>query len=211
MKRREKILLTSLQLFNDEGEPNVTTVDIANEMDISPGNLYYHFKGKEQLIDELFDRFEHSITDVLQTPIEKILDIQDNWFYLYVIFEEIYHYRFFYRNLTDILSRYPMINRKFSRLLNLKAATATAICLNMKEQGILEINDKEIAQLAEQFSMTLSYWLNYIDLRSPKESDEMKMHHGVFHIFSLFTPYLGEHSQEFNDSCQLMYQTVTNQ
>lgn len=71
MKTREKILLASLALFNDEGEANVTTVDIANELDISPGNLYYHFHGKEEIIEELFSAFELELSDILQAPLQK--------------------------------------------------------------------------------------------------------------------------------------------
>ena len=47
MKTPQKILLISLDLFNSQGEQNVTSVDIALELDISTGNLYYHYKNKE--------------------------------------------------------------------------------------------------------------------------------------------------------------------
>ncbi len=58
MKTRDRILECALTLFNQQGEPNVSTLEIANEMGISPGNLYYHFHGKEPLILSLFERFQ---------------------------------------------------------------------------------------------------------------------------------------------------------
>ena len=58
MKTRDRILECALALFNQEGEPNVSTLEIANELGISPGNLYYHFHGKEPLVLELFERFQ---------------------------------------------------------------------------------------------------------------------------------------------------------
>ena len=50
----ERILETTLSLFNRFGELNVTTTLIASQMGISPGNLYYHFPTKEELINVLY-------------------------------------------------------------------------------------------------------------------------------------------------------------
>ena len=67
-RTRERIIETSLRLFNDFGEPNVTTTVIADEMNISPGNLYYHFNNKDEILESIFRVFEREIEDTLAVP-----------------------------------------------------------------------------------------------------------------------------------------------
>ena len=61
----ERILEVTLELFNRFGEPNVSTTLISAELRISPGNLYYHYPAKDELINALFDRYERSLTELL--------------------------------------------------------------------------------------------------------------------------------------------------
>ena len=80
MKTRERILHKSLELFNELGEPNVTTLLISDELEISPGNLYYHFKSKIDILTELFDWYEKEMSALLDVPDEP-MDIEDQWFF----------------------------------------------------------------------------------------------------------------------------------
>ena len=208
MKTRDKILYTSLLLFNEEGEPNVTTVDIANEMDISPGNLYYHFRGKDIIIQELYAQFDQSMHEILTAPIDRPLSIDDHWFYSYVVFEEIYKYRFFYRNLPDILQRHENIHQKFKKLLSLKIKTAKAICSFLAKNNYIVANEAEVDLLVNNIAMTITYWLNFEDLRANNLDESLSIHQGVYQIMSLIAPYFGEHQRVFYEYCQELYSTL---
>jgi AcrR family transcriptional regulator len=100
----ERILSTSLELFNRFGEPNTSTSMIAGELRISPGNLYYHYPSKDELINTLFDQYARTLTELLAAA-NDVRDVEDAWFLLHSLFELIWQYRFFYRDLNHLLSR----------------------------------------------------------------------------------------------------------
>lgn len=213
MKTRDRILHTSLALFNEEGEAPTTTIDIANELDISPGNLYYHFKGKDQIIAELFQQYEHAISRTLTAPIEKPLSdtqgkVEDNWFYLYVVMEEMYQYRFLYYNLDNILHRYPDIKRSFKRLIQLKRAAMFAICSALLAQDVIAARDQQLLGLADNMTLNLTFWFNYDDLLQDGRPPEVTIHQGVLQLLTMVAPYLGEEELDFYRDCEAIYASM---
>jgi AcrR family transcriptional regulator len=213
MKTRERILQSTLLLFNDAGERNVSTVDIANELDISPGNLYYHFKGKDDLIAELFDRYEHGMSAILAAPLQGPLGdadagVEDNWFYLYVLLEEMYRYRFIYRNLSDILERYPALKRRFRRLLNAKRVALLAILETLSAQAVLDPGDSELQVVADNLVLLLSYWINYDHLLRDERAPAVVIHQGVLQLMTQIAPYLGSNQRDFYRQCQAIYSSL---
>ncbi len=210
MKTRDRILHTSLALFNEEGEANTTTIDIANEMDISPGNLYYHFKGKDQIIEELFSQYEHAIGHTLSAPIDRPLSTdrgstEDNWYYLYVVIEEMYQYRFLYHNLENILHRYGSIRRRFKRLVQLKRAALYAICQTLLEQEVIDAQNQQLLGLADNMTLNLTFWLSYDALVNDERGPEITIHQGVLQLLSMVAPYLGEAERSFYHDCETIF------
>lgn len=206
MKTRDRILVTSLDLFNLCGEPNVTTIDIANEMDISPGNLYYHFRNKDEIIGELFQQFESSMLDVLQFPREDALDMMDYWTYIHMIFEKIWEFRFLYRDLASILERNEKLQKRFNRILDRKADCCRLIIDNMRHAGLIEIDDKQIQELATNVTIMGTYWMNYQQIRNLGDNPEKEdLGHGVYQVLSLIAPYLPPEGREMLDEIAAGY------
>ncbi|MBK8288891.1 MAG: TetR family transcriptional regulator [Cellvibrionales bacterium] len=174
-------------------------------MDISPGNLYYHFKGKEIIIEILFEKFEDEFSDILHAPINKELKIEDSWYYLYVVFEEMYHYRFIYQNLSDLLQRYEIINKRFRKLLNLKFQTASSIITTLREANILAIDDDAVDVLVNNIIMTITYWIAYSNLKDGKQPEQILLHKGVFQVLSLIAPFLSQGKLEYRELCKQFY------
>ncbi len=208
MKTRDRILYTGLLLFNTEGEASTTTVDIANEMDISPGNLYYHFKGKDSIIAELFTQFELGLSEILNAPIEKPLSVEDNWLYLYVMFEEMYNYRFLYRNLSDLLERYPELKKRFRRILALKKTAIHAVWTILTQESVVDNEASEVNALVDNMVLLLNYWLNYDHLLHDERAPALVIHQGVYQLMNMIAPYLGEHQRDFYGQVQQIYHQI---
>jgi AcrR family transcriptional regulator len=208
MKTRDRILHTSLLLFNEEGEASTTTVDIANELDISPGNLYYHFKGKDVIIAELFGQFEQGLGEILSVPVDRPLSVEDNWFYLYVVFEEMYNYRFLYRNLSDLLARYPELKRRFRRILKLKQAAIHAVWTTLNRESAVNIGDDQVDALVDNMVLLLNYWLNYDHLLHDDRPPALIIHQGVYQLMSMLAPYLGAQDRDFYSQVRDVYHNI---
>lgn len=192
MKTRERILSISLDLFNREGEADQSAVDISNEIGISPGNLYYHFKGKDAIIRALYDRFEEEMSMILAGSEGGLASFEDNWVFLYIILEEIYDFRFFYRELGLLLGRYPDLLKRFRRITAAKWNTIETILDDMARDGRLFLDPRLKEPLTRQILMTLTFWLNQEQLRSDAYHGPDLIHETVFQIMTLFIPYMGE-------------------
>src|SRR4249920_4232758 len=147
-KTRQRILDTSLAMFNLQGEPNVTTNHIADELEISPGNLYYHFRNKDDIIEQLFQRYEERMDSALVAPEGRLPNLEDIWLQLHLVFECIWEYRFLYRDLDDILSRNRQLRMRFARILKRAALNATTVMRGLVQAGVMRASAAEVEATA---------------------------------------------------------------
>ena len=190
-RTRERVLAVSLSLFNERGEAHVTTGMIADELDISPGNLYYHFRNKDQIVERLFERFEQRISIELQTAIDGPGAIEDLWLYLHLMFEAIWDYRFLYRNLDNIVGRNRRLREHFNRIVDAKLAAVEGLCEGLVGAGLMKADRAEIRALAENVLVVATYWLNFRAVRGAREAaDSRDLGSGAFQVMALVAPYL---------------------
>jgi AcrR family transcriptional regulator len=165
MSTKDKIIHTSIELFNRHGERAITTNHIAAHMGISPGNLYYHFKNKEDIIRHIFALYsEHLHTHF--KPLSPDDDALENLAgYLDSLFELMWRYQFFYDNLGDILSRDEVLKKDYIDFQAALLEQVKEVLLALRAGGIICIEDDDVTELAHMLKMTVSFWTPYIKAR----------------------------------------------
>jgi len=196
----ERILEVTLDLFNRFGEPNVSTTLISAELGISPGNLYYHYPAKDELINALFDRYERGLNDLLHAA-DNVRNVEDAWLFFHMLFELIWQYRFLYRDLNDLLSKNRRLETHFQFVLKNKSRAVQAVLDGLTRSQTVRIARRESEPVAAAMVVVLTYWLSYEYVRDPRkalepESAAAALSRGAYHVLSLLMPYLETAARE---------------
>jgi AcrR family transcriptional regulator len=191
MKRdtRTRILVASLSLFNEQGEPNTTTNDIAIEADISPGNLHYHFKKKSILVDALLAEFQADARRVLDPPTRDEMTIDDFWAFLHVLLEVLAVYRFLLRDMETLVSTYPKVAhalRGFSRGL---AAVMQLYVEALKRNAFLEIDDSEVPIICRNLVVITLFSERYDEISGAESSAHVAALRIARSVLGVLLPY----------------------
>jgi len=111
-KTKLKILHSALKLFNEAGTIKIVIQKIADEAEISIGNLTYHFKNKEAIIVGLFDIVSEDVDNIfLEMPLipseEEVVQIELK------LFKIQDKYRFMFLDTLSLIKVSPNIACKF--------------------------------------------------------------------------------------------------
>jgi AcrR family transcriptional regulator len=190
----ERILEVTLELFNRNGVPNVSTTLISAELGISPGNLYYHYPAKDELINSLFDRYERALNELLQAA-DGVRNVEDAWLFFHMMFELIWQYRFLYRDLNDLVSTNRRLETHFQFVLKNKLAAVKTLLDGLASGGAMRIDIKAAETVSTAMVVVLTYWLSYEYVREPRhaleaQSASASMMRGAFQVLSMLVPYL---------------------
>lgn len=190
MKTKEKILLQSIELFNRHGVSPVTTNHIAKGMNISPGNLYFHYANKEEIILELFQRL-CSETYAMWRPrkITKMSPLQ----FVDLNFELYWKYRFFHREMYALRRKDIVLARKWRTHLAKMMQLMQILYRRWVKQGIMiQLSDKqELVYVSESLLAMATTFLQFFESaeRQPGKSSVVR---GRRHVARLLRPYCSD-------------------
>jgi len=189
LSTRDLILDVALVLLNERGESIITSVDLANEMNISPGNLYYHFKGKDEVVEELYAQFHARVLLTLQEITAHAKgDTKETLAGLSVLSDVLQQFKFVSQDVRGIHERYVSLRQPLSKLLSLINQTlVTLVKLVMDKSKVTDSSDASHL-LANNLMYTLINFGSYDSLIQVDGGIESA---GVEeHLYLHFLPFL---------------------
>ncbi|HQO04160.1 MAG TPA: TetR/AcrR family transcriptional regulator [Spirochaetota bacterium] len=187
---RNLIIETALKLFNDEGAYRVTTNHIADKAGISPGNLYYHFRNKEEIIREIFQRILARFDRLWGDDTGSInaggfADIFGETCNIY------YEYRFFYLEITQLLGHDADLKKIYEKNREKRFHQEREMYRTLIDTGILmePESEQELSQLITIGWIISDFWLSYL-CTSGRTITRESVREYMVHVFRLLKPYL---------------------
>ncbi|WP_395342432.1 TetR/AcrR family transcriptional regulator [Ningiella sp. W23] len=204
MKTAEKVLMISLELFNQEGEGNVSSVDIANELDISPGNLYYHYRGKDEIIEALVERYVSRMSAIEQSFSEDV----DFYRYLHHCLEIMHLFRFLFQNIAELCVRYPAINKKLQRVAKFQRKYLREFLIKQQKVEVLSGSSEDIDLLLDVISLVLFQSLNYYRMQGEVLNNPDIVYRELMTIFFSLQPYYKNRARASNIKQAILNKTI---
>jgi len=191
-KRREQILQTARQLFNEQGASNVTTNHIAAAMGISPGNLYYHFRSKEAIIAAIVEQMVSSWDPMYDVDLTGSFNLDTLASMQRLHFELLWEYRFFYREVPTLLRRDPELKARYFEIRDQRIVQQIELVKTIAQTGAIRlVSDEELHQLFTITWMLADTWLAFQELEEDWDESKLAFYieRGVTHLVSLYKPY----------------------
>jgi AcrR family transcriptional regulator len=191
MKTKDRIIQASIELFNSQGERNVTTNHIASHLNISPGNFYYHFRNKEEIIRNIFAKY----ADHMQVSFEPVKPSQDAvkilTNYLDAVFSALYHFNFLYDNLPVIMARDPELRSQYLQIHNKMMEKIHHLIVSLQVANVINMDRDDIDDFANIIKQQVTFWISYVKTSEEEaEVTDQMIYNGLLKVLLLFKPYV---------------------
>jgi AcrR family transcriptional regulator len=193
MNTKERIIETAIRLFNEQGTGAVSTNHIAEALSISPGNLYYHFRNKEEIIRAILERMIARWESLYAFPEERAPQLTDVQQLVTENFWLVWDYRFFYRELSTLVQRDPVLKGRYQQIRRERMAKLEALFqlfVSVPFPRSLQTSTP-FTNLAKLCWLISDYWLPFLEIDGELALPEV-IEQGVVLYMQLLGPYFSE-------------------
>jgi AcrR family transcriptional regulator len=164
---KTRILEAARALFNAEGYAGLSAMDVATALAISPGHLYYHFKGKSEIAAALLAAHEAEMAGLLAQARSDCAsgDVETLWTHVHILIEETFDVRFAYRDGQ----LEPALRPGLARLRSGAIAAMNAILSDLAQRGRLSASPEAVSGLAQAIALGLAHQAPVLELESKTE------------------------------------------
>lgn len=196
MKTRDRIINTAIQLFNEQGTKAISTNHIAATTGISPGNLYYYFRNKEDIIRAIFEQMDAYGVEQYQIILDKYppgtLEALEHTFIM--IQEYNWRYRFFKRELTTLIMNDTLLKERFHAAnKQMQDMIRFTIDGGIVNGSIKHMNAVTKEHLVDAIWLVALFWLNYLEVGG-EEVNEITLRRGNDVLRTVLCQYLTDNS-----------------
>ena len=191
MKTKEKIIKTAIKMFNIQGTKAISTNHIAKEMGISPGNLYYHFTSKHDIIRSISDNFSNELGSVFNIQLDTIPDFSSNLTTLFNRFFKIQQsYQFLFLEGVHLAKQDSKLLDNYTNLRILIKKGYLELLSNLVKIKIIKKQSLDIIDdLLDAQWIIMWYWINHTILNRDTY-DDFQIRKGIKLSFSIIKPQL---------------------
>ena len=196
---KEKIIETSINLFNEKGCLNTSTRHIADELGISIGNLYYHFKNKEEIVIEIYEIFSKKLSSHIQFSIldeDEVFNFE-KFINDYFIWET--EFKFLRVEISYIYKSFPKVKLALENLLEYRNRQLFYLYKHQQKYGYMkELDDTELKFTISNIWTIVYHWDIYWILSEQENNcdEKQKLKNGLLNFLYFFKPYMTEKGLE---------------
>lgn len=202
---RMQILVATLTLFNEKGVPATTTNEIADEVDISPGNLHYHFRRKSELVEALLAEFQADARRVLHPPNAEQATLDDFWAFLHYLLELKAAYVFLLRDMESLVADYPRVRLALKHFTRGVIATFELYLHTLIGSGVLVADVDETQPVARNLAVIVLFSDKLDSILHDVQTTDDSALQTAESVLSLLRPMIATGSREHFEELLALY------
>ena len=189
-KTKQKIIQSSIELFNQKGWTNVRLQDIADRCGISVGNLAYHYSNKAAILQAIDELIQVEIEPVLskERQFPSLLDF-DNQLSCY--FFLVNKFAFYFLDLLELERNHPNLHKNRQRYIHEMTEQIESWMGLCVSKGVIQpaIQENQYHYISQAIWMIITFWMTQQQVKGNHHQDEGEFKTVVWNqLLPVFTP-----------------------